>query len=100
VRVKRLAPRGGIHPGARCPRQRQRHCILGAVFHRYLAAVSALGLIEAPQPLTAAQISAARQLAASSGATTETKSGELGLGEISDGATALGILLALGVLVW
>jgi putative ABC transport system permease protein len=56
-------------------------------------------LIQAPAPLTATQISAARQLAISSGATIETKSGELGLGEISDGATALGILLALGVLV-
>jgi putative ABC transport system permease protein len=56
-------------------------------------------LIQAPAPLTATQISAARQLAISSGATIETKSGELGLGEISDGATAFGILLALGVLV-
>jgi hypothetical protein len=42
---------------------------------------------------------AARELAISSGATIETKSGEFGLGEISDGATAVGILLALGVLV-
>ena len=56
-------------------------------------------LIQAPAPLTATQISAARQLAASSGATIETKSGELGLGEISDGATIFGVLLALGVLV-
>jgi len=56
-------------------------------------------LIQAPAPLTAPQVSAARELAVSSGATIETKSGELGLGEISDGATAFGILLALGVLV-
>jgi putative ABC transport system permease protein len=56
-------------------------------------------LIQAPAPLTATQISAARELAVSAGATVETKSGELGLGEISDGATAFGILLALGVLV-
>ena len=56
-------------------------------------------LIQAPAPLTALQISAARELAVSSDATIETKSGELGLGEISDGATAFGILLALGVLV-
>jgi len=56
-------------------------------------------LIQAPAPLTATQISAARELAVSSDATIETKSGELGLGEISDGATAVGILLALGVLV-
>ena len=56
-------------------------------------------LIQAPAPLAATQISAARELAVSSDATIETKSGELGLGEISDGATAFGILLALGVLV-
>ena len=56
-------------------------------------------LIQAPAPLTATQINAARELAISSDATIETKSGELGLGEISDGATAFGILLALGVLV-
>ena len=56
-------------------------------------------LIQAPGPLTAPQISAARELAVASDATIETKSGELGLGEISDGATAVGILLALGVLV-
>jgi putative ABC transport system permease protein len=56
-------------------------------------------LIQAPRPLTAAQISAARELAVSSDATIETESGQLGLGEISDGATAVGILLALGVLV-
>jgi putative ABC transport system permease protein len=56
-------------------------------------------LIQAPAPLTATQISAARELAISSDATIETKSGELGLGEISDGATVFGILLALGVLV-
>jgi putative ABC transport system permease protein len=69
-------------------------------------AVNALGLqlvpdgwlIQAPEPLTAAQISAARQMAVASGATIETKSGQLGLSQISDGATALGILIALAVL--
>ncbi len=69
-------------------------------------AVRALGLqsvldgwlIQTPGPLTAAQITAARQMAVASGTTIETKSGELGLSQISDGATALGILIALGVL--
>jgi putative ABC transport system permease protein len=69
-------------------------------------AVRALGLqlvpdgwlIQTKQPLTAAQISVARQLALSAGTTAETKSGELGLTEISNGATAIGILIALGVL--
>ncbi len=55
-------------------------------------------LIQAPTPLTAAQIHAARQFALTHGATVETESGSLGPGEIADGATALGIVIALGVL--
>jgi putative ABC transport system permease protein len=55
-------------------------------------------LIQAPAPLTAAQINAARQFALAYGATVETESGSLGPGEIADGATALGIVIALGVL--
>ena len=55
--------------------------------------------IQARQPLTSAQISSARQIAASAGVTVETKSGELGLNQISDGATVLGLVIALGVLV-
>ena len=56
-------------------------------------------LIETRHPLTTAQIAAARQLAAGAGVSIETKSGELGLGEIADGATVLGLVIALGVLV-
>jgi len=56
-------------------------------------------LIQTPQPLTAGQINAARQIAVSYGVSVETKSGELGLSQISDGATALGLIIALGVLV-
>jgi putative ABC transport system permease protein len=55
-------------------------------------------LIQAPAPLTTAQINAARQFALTYGATVETQSGSLGPGEIADGATALGIVIALGVL--
>jgi putative ABC transport system permease protein len=55
-------------------------------------------LIQAPAQLTAAQISAARQFVLTYGATAETESGSLGPGEIADGATALGIVIALGVL--
>ena len=55
-------------------------------------------LIQAPAPLTAAQINAARQLALAYGVTVETKSGAPGLGEIADGVTALGIVIAFGVL--
>jgi putative ABC transport system permease protein len=56
-------------------------------------------LIDTPKPLTTEQIAAARQLAAGAGVSVETKSGELGLGEIADGATVLGLVIALGVLV-
>jgi putative ABC transport system permease protein len=55
-------------------------------------------LIQAPSALTPVQINAARQAALSAGATVETKSGQLSLGQISGGATLGGLLLALGVL--
>ena len=55
-------------------------------------------LIQAPAPLTATQISAARHLALAYQVTAETKSGTPGPGEFADGATALGIVIALGVL--
>ena len=70
------------------------------------SAVSALGMqavpvgwiIQSPTALTAAQINAARQGALAAGATIETKSGQLSLGEISEYATIGGIVVALGVL--
>jgi putative ABC transport system permease protein len=55
-------------------------------------------LIQAPSALTPVQINAARQAALAVGATIETKTGQLSLGEISNGATIGGLLLALGVL--
>ena len=55
-------------------------------------------LIQAPSALTAVQVNAARQAAVGLGTTIETKSGQLSLGEISNGATIGGLLLALGVL--
>jgi putative ABC transport system permease protein len=55
-------------------------------------------LFQTPRPLTAAQINTARQLAAAAGATIETKSGEVSLSQILSAATAVGILIALGVL--
>ena len=55
-------------------------------------------LIQAPAPLTATQISAARQLALAYGVTVETKSDTPGLGDFAGGATALGIVIAFGVL--
>jgi putative ABC transport system permease protein len=55
-------------------------------------------LIQAPSALTPVQINAARQAAIALGATVQTKSGQLSLGEINNGATVGGLLLALGVL--
>jgi putative ABC transport system permease protein len=55
-------------------------------------------LIQAPSALTAVQINAARQAALGAGTTIETKSGQLTLSQISNGATIGGLLLALGVL--
>jgi putative ABC transport system permease protein len=55
-------------------------------------------LVQAPAALTPVQINAARQAAVGLGTTIQTRSGQLGLGQISDGATVGGILLALGVL--
>ena len=55
-------------------------------------------LIQAPAPLTATQINAARQLALAYGVTAGTKSSAPDLGEFAGGATALGIVIAFGVL--
>ncbi|MGD0559420.1 MAG: FtsX-like permease family protein [Streptosporangiaceae bacterium] len=55
-------------------------------------------LIQTPAPLTAAQIDAAKRLALSYQVTIETKTGNPDAGEFADGGTALGILIALGVL--
>jgi putative ABC transport system permease protein len=55
-------------------------------------------LVTAPKSLTPAQINAARQGAVAIGTTVATKSGQLSLNEISNGATGGGLLLALGIL--
>jgi putative ABC transport system permease protein len=55
-------------------------------------------LIQAPAPLTAAQISAARQLALAYKVTAETEAGGPDFGDFTNGATALGIVIALSVL--
>ena len=55
-------------------------------------------LITTASPLTAEQISQARAIAAQAGVSMESKSGELGLGQIADSATVLGLVIALGVL--
>jgi putative ABC transport system permease protein len=55
-------------------------------------------LVQAPKPLSAAQISSLRSAVDGAGGQLETKSGELGLTQITSGATVVGILVALGVL--
>ncbi|MGO9187224.1 MAG: FtsX-like permease family protein [Streptosporangiaceae bacterium] len=55
-------------------------------------------LIQAPAPLTATQISAAQHLALGYEVTVETKTDAPSLGEFAGGATALGIVMAFGVL--
>ena len=55
-------------------------------------------LIQAPAPLTATQISAARHLALAYEVTVETRSDAPTVGEFAAGATALGIVIAFGVL--
>ena len=55
-------------------------------------------LIQAPAPLTAAQIRAARHVALPYHAPLEIASGGPDLGEITDGGTALGFVIALSVL--
>ncbi len=55
-------------------------------------------LVQTPRPLTPVQVSSARSAVAAAGGTLETKSGELGLAQITSEATAAGILIALGVL--
>jgi putative ABC transport system permease protein len=55
-------------------------------------------LIQAPAPLTATQISTAQQLARAYGVTVETESSNPSLGDFADGATALGMVIAFGVL--
>jgi putative ABC transport system permease protein len=55
-------------------------------------------LIQSGQPLTAAQLAAARDVAATAGLTTEARNSQASLATISAAATAAGALLALGIL--
>ena len=55
-------------------------------------------LIQAPAPLTATQISNARAATTAADGQIETKSGQLSLTQIGDGASTAGILIALAIL--
>jgi putative ABC transport system permease protein len=68
--------------------------------HKLGLQVTAAGwLIQTAKPLTAAQINGARQAAAATGMTIETKNDDPSLNALRNWSTAAGILLALGVLV-
>ena len=69
-----------------------------AMQHYGLHATAAGWLIQAPHPLSAAEINAARQRASAAGLTIETKNDSPSLSALESWATAAGILLALGVL--
>ncbi len=67
-----------------------------ASFH--LQPVPAGWLLETPHRLTGAQIGAARRAAAAAGITVESRPTPASLKQLRDDATAIGILVALGVL--
>jgi putative ABC transport system permease protein len=63
-----------------------------------LEAVTAGWLVQAPAPLTAAQIDSANHVAASAGLSVETTTANKSLAPVRNWSTAAGILVALGVL--
>jgi putative ABC transport system permease protein len=62
------------------------------------AAPSGRWLVETSRPLTAGQLTTARDTAAAAGLTIESRHHQQGLAELRSGATAVGVLLALAVL--
>ncbi|MDQ6615401.1 MAG: FtsX-like permease family protein [Actinomycetota bacterium] len=63
-----------------------------------LQPVPAGWLIQTPRPLTTAQIDAARRTAAAAGVTIETRDAHTSLTQLRNWSTAIGLLVALGVL--
>jgi len=66
--------------------------------HGWQAAPSGQWLVQSARPLTAAQLSAARKIAAGFGLDIESRDAQQGLANLRLGATAIGVLLALSVL--
>jgi putative ABC transport system permease protein len=71
---------------------------LGGLHRRHWTQIQSGWLIQSGKPLTAAQLAAARDVAATAGLTTEARNSHASLATISAAATAAGALLALGVL--
>jgi putative ABC transport system permease protein len=64
----------------------------------WAVAPSGRWLVETSRPLTGEQLAAARDVAAGAGLTIESRDRQEGLATLRSGATAVGMLLALGVL--
>jgi putative ABC transport system permease protein len=71
---------------------------LDGLHRRHWTQIPSGWLIQSGKPLTAAQLTAARDVAAPAGLITETRNSQASLATISAAATAAGALLALGVL--
>jgi putative ABC transport system permease protein len=71
---------------------------LAGLHRRHWTQIPSGWLINSSQPLTAAQLAAAREVAAKAGLIIETRNTQASLATISAAATAAGALLALGVL--
>ena len=71
---------------------------LGGLHRRHWTQIQSGWLIKSSQPLTAAQLAAAREVAAKAGLIIEARNTQASLATISAAATAAGALLALGVL--
>jgi putative ABC transport system permease protein len=71
---------------------------LGGLHRRHWTQIQSGWLINSSQPLTAAQLAAAREMAAKAGLIIEARNTQASLATISAAATAAGALLALGVL--
>ena len=91
----RIQEVGGLPPGTSAPNT----VITEHAVHRLgLPTIVSGWLIQTPQPLTAAQISSARRTAAGAGMSVETRSSVPTSAEITNWATAFGIVLALAIL--
>ena len=71
---------------------------LGGLHRRGWTQMQAGWIVQSSKPLTAAQLAAARDVAAKAGLITEARNRQASLGTISAAATVAGALLALGVL--
>jgi putative ABC transport system permease protein len=71
---------------------------LGGLQRRHWTQIQSGWLVQSGNPLTAAQLAAARDVAAQAGLITEARTSQASIATISAAATAAGALLALGVL--